>query len=203
MADKRSTSAADNRPDDSPESYERLAQQAAARLTPGRRKLAQRIRDIEANAPSLPAEVRLYFEAICRAHGYHIARDLFDWTLDVCQPKSVSRLPPIKHKGAHNTARDRLLLAIFDKSNPDSPLSHAMQGRLSFKGEPPRPMTEKQIAEGLTETRKGRERWSVAQYENEKDQGAAHAARTLLRRLKYLRMQERRKSNNAEKRRTK
>lgn len=191
MADKCRTSVADNRPDDSPEEYLKRANEAAARLTPERRKLAQRIKDIEAKAPNLPAEARLYFEAICAEYGADIARDVFNWTVDICCRKSRSSVPPKKRKGAHNAARDRSFLAAFD------------QGRLSLADELGRPITEKQFAERLTETREGRERWGVAQYKNEKDQGAAHAARTLLRRLKYLRMQARRKSNNVEKRRTK
>ena len=111
-----------------PPEYRTMADEAARLMTPAYVKRGLRILQLGPTGYTRFREVKLVFEQITANHGLQAAVDMFEQTLTIWQSKMPKT--PGKRKGAHDTGRDKILLAMFDERDPDSPISLAKKGLL-------------------------------------------------------------------------
>ncbi len=155
-------------PSEHPPSYDALAERAARSLTEHYLRRGRRIQKLAGGAAAFE-EARRLADQIADLFGLQAASDIFENVAHLC--RSRMQKAPGKRKGAHDSDRDLLLLAIFDEDDPNSLISLAREGKLpKGSGQFYEPMNKAQFAKMHVG-----ERWGAASGDQ------------ILRRLKHLR----------------
>lgn len=139
----------------------------------------RRIQSLGADGAAAFEAARLLADEIGSLFGPLAVCDIFENIVHLWK----QRLPEQSGKqGAHDSSRDGWLLWMFNEDDPVSPISRARRGDLP-KGNNQfyKPMNKTELAAIMVDTPEKRELWG------------AQSSTQLLRRLKYLRAQQRTK----------